>query len=277
MKDYILEILFETGDAALEEQVQSRLFLTASTGSTSDENGVYAYFDDAASRDAASESLRDLAVELRTTERERVDWLELYQQSLQPMEIGERFIVAPDPSLIPRDTERLTLVIPQEQAFGTGSHETTSMCLELLEMAGCEGKRGLDVGAGSGILSLAMLRLGAAKVIAFDNDVDTFAALRENRVRNGIKPEQMPLFIGGLDALVRGTFDVITMNILPDVILPLLPHIVWRMSPRARLILSGILITRATEVVASAERVSLDLAFEKEKGEWWSGVFQLPR
>ena len=79
MKDYILEIVFETRDAALEEQVQSRLFLTASTGSTSDDNGVYAYFDDAASRDAALESLRDLAVELRTTERERVDWLDLYQ------------------------------------------------------------------------------------------------------------------------------------------------------------------------------------------------------
>lgn len=277
MKDYILEILFETGDAALEEQVQSRLFLTASTGSTSDDNGVYAYFDDAASRDTALESLRNLPVELRTMERERVDWLERYQQSLEPMEIGERFIVAPDPSLIPNDTERLTLVIPQEQAFGTGSHETTSMCLELLEMADCQGKRGLDVGAGSGILALGMLRLGAAKVIAFDNDVDTFAALRENRVRNGIAPEQMPLFIGGLDALVRGTFDVITMNILPDVILPLLPHIVWRMGPRARLILSGILITRANEVVASAERVSLDLIFEKEKGEWWSGVFSLPR
>lgn len=277
MTDYILEILFETNDLALEEQVQSRLFLTQSTGSTSDDNGVYAYFDDAATREAAMDAFRDLPVELRTADRDRVDWLDRYQQSLEPMEIGERFIVAPDPSLISSETDRLSLVIPQEQAFGTGSHETTSMCLELLEMADCERKRGLDVGAGSGILALAMLRLGASKVIAFDNDVDTYAALRENRTRNDITAEKMPLFIGGLDALVRGTFDIITMNILPDVILPMLPHIVWRMGARARLILSGILITRANEVVASAERVSLDLIFEKEKGEWWSGVFQLPR
>lgn len=277
MKDYILEILFDTSDAPLEEQVQSRLFLTSATGSTSDDNGVYAYFDDASSRDAATESMRDLPVELRTAERERVDWLDLYQQSLEPMEIGERFIVAPDASLIPADSQRLSLVIPQEQAFGTGSHETTSMCVELLESLDCAGKRGLDVGAGSGILALAMLRLGASKVVAFDNDVDTFAALRENRARNAIAPEQMPLFIGGLDAVVRGTFDVITMNILPDVILPLLPHIVPRLAPRAGLILSGILITRANEVVASAKRASLDVIAEKEKGEWWSGVFQLPR
>ncbi|HEY2322638.1 MAG TPA: 50S ribosomal protein L11 methyltransferase [Thermoanaerobaculia bacterium] len=274
MTDSILEVVFDTTDSGLEEQVQSRLFLTASTGSTSDDNGVYAYFDDPASRDAALESLRDLPVELRTTERERVDWLDLYQQSLEPMEIGSHFIVAPDASLISPETDRLSLVIPQEQAFGTGSHETTSMCVELLEMADCRGKRGLDVGAGSGILALAMLRLGASRVIAFDNDVDTFAALRENRMRNGIPAEQMPLFIGGLDALVRGTFDVITMNILPDVILPLLPHIVPRMTSHARLILSGILITRANEVVASAQRASLDLALQKEKGEWWSGVLR---
>jgi ribosomal protein L11 methyltransferase len=278
VKDYLLEILFDTSDAALEERVHSRLFLSQSGGSTSDDNGIYAYFNDAASRDAALEALRDLeGVELRATERERLDWLDLYQQSLEPMEIGERFIVAPDVSLIPGDTDRLSLVIPQEQAFGTGSHETTAMCIELLEMGDCAGKRGLDIGAGSGILALAMLRLGAAKVIAFDNDVDAFAALRENRARNGVAPERMPLFIGGLEAMVRGTFDVITMNILPDVIIPMLPHIVWRMGARAKLILSGILITRANEVVASAERVSLDLLFEREKGEWWSGVFQLPR
>jgi ribosomal protein L11 methyltransferase len=193
------------------------------------------------------------------------------------MEIGDRFIVAPDASLIPGDTGRLGLVVPQEQAFGTGSHETTSMCIELLEMADTEDARGLDVGSGSGILALAMLRLGAKKVIAFDNDVDAFAALHENRERNGITPEQMPVFIGGVDALRAGTFDLITMNILPDVIMKLLPHIVWRMSAGAKLILSGILIERANEVVARAEQLHLTVVYERKKGEWWAGVFSLPR
>jgi ribosomal protein L11 methyltransferase len=273
MTDYILEILFGTHDSALEESVQSALFLTESTGSTSDDNGVYAYFDDAASRDAAMDALREIdGVELRTADRERQNWLELYQQSLQAMEIGDRFIVAPDASLIPGDTERLALVVPQEQAFGTGSHETTSMCIELLEMADTDDARGLDVGSGSGILALAMLRLGAKKVIAFDNDVDAFAALHENRARNGVTPEQMPVFIGGVDALRGGTFDIITMNILPEVIIKLLPHIVWRMSAGAKLILSGILIERANEVVARAEQLHLSVVYEREKGEWWAGV-----
>jgi ribosomal protein L11 methyltransferase len=273
MKDYILRITFDAEDAFLDELIAARLFVTMTTGSTSDANGVEAYFDSHEDRDAAIDALRGIdGVELEAIERDRQNWLELYQQSLESMEIGDRFIVAPDVSLIPDETNRIALVVPQEQAFGTGSHETTSMCLELLEMADCEGARGLDVGSGSGILALAMLKLGAAKVVAFDNDVDTFAALRENRARNGVQPDEMPLFIGGVDALRAGEFDVITMNILPDVILQMLPHIVWRMKKRTRLIVSGILITRATEVVGRAEQLNLSVVYEREKGEWWSAV-----
>lgn len=278
MTDSILRIDFDVDDAYLDELIAARLFVTASTGSTADANGIEAYFDSPADRDAAMESLRDLAgVTMTTADRERRDWLELYQQSLEAMEIGDRFVVAPDAALFPAASDRIALVVPQEQAFGTGSHETTWMCLELLEMADCEGARGLDVGSGSGILALAMLKLGAGKVVAFDNDVDTFAALRENRDRNGVAAAQMPVFIGGVDALRAGTFDVITMNILPDVIIQLLPHIVWRMGAGAKLILSGILIERANEVVARAEQLHLSVVYEREKGEWWSGVFALPR
>src|SRR5207302_3269687 len=137
---------------------------------------VTAYFDSAEDRDAAAELLRGLG-EVRAIEKERVDWLDLYRQSLRPLFIGERFVVAPDASLIPPGTDRLALVVPQEQAFGTGSHETTSLCIEILESMELAGSRGLDVGAGSGILALAMIRLGAAKAIAFDNDVAAYGAL----------------------------------------------------------------------------------------------------
>src|SRR5581483_80035 len=91
-------------------------------------------------------------------DRPRVDWLQLYQQSLQPLFIGRSFVIAPDASLIPPDTGRHELIIPQELAFGTGSHESTALCIELLEELDLRGKRVLDAGAGSGILALAMLR-----------------------------------------------------------------------------------------------------------------------
>jgi ribosomal protein L11 methyltransferase len=276
VKDFILEVSFDARDLALEDLVQSRLFLTQSTGSASSEvNGtsiVSAYFDSASERDDAAAELRDIkGIELHATDRDRIDWLEHYQQSLEPLFIGDHFVVAPDASLIPSDTRRHALVVPQEQAFGTGSHETTSLCIEILETMDVDGKRCLDIGAGSGILALAMCRLGAQHVIAFDNDVDAFAALRENRSRNGVDEAQMPLFIGGVDALRGGVFDIITMNIIPEVIIPLLGDV----KPHAggSLVLSGILVIKRDDVVAACASHDLSLVEERSKGEWWAGVF----
>jgi ribosomal protein L11 methyltransferase len=271
MRDYILQISLK--DESLEDVISARLFLTKSTGNTSSDGMVAAYFDCAEDRDAAADALRDLDVGLEAIERPRVDWLDLYQQSLGPLFIGSRFIVAPDAKLLPADSGRLTLVVPQEQAFGTGSHETTSLCIEILESQDLRGKRGLDVGSGSGILALAMHRLGAKQVIAFDNDPDAYAALRDNRMRNGVEDMRMPLFIGSLEALRGGEFDIITMNIVPEVILPLLAGVVTRMDIDGRLVLSGILESRAAGVVRASKAQGLRLESERVKGEWWAGVF----
>lgn len=273
MIDYILAIEFE--DPADEERITSQLFLTASTGSTSTQNTVEAYFDTADDREAAAALLQEF--ELQRIDRERVDWLALYQQSLQPLFIGPRFVVVPDPSLLSEDSDRLTLIVPQEQAFGTGSHETTWLCIELLEAQSFAGKRGLDIGAGSGILALAMHRLGAAKAIAFDNDTDAYGALRDNRIRNAVRDEAMPLFIGSVESLRSGAFDIITMNIIPEVIVPLLGDVVARMSEDARLILSGILVIKRDDVVDAARSHGLEPVSERTKGEWWAGVFRVQR
>ena len=278
MKDYILDLSFDASDAALEELVQSRLYLTPSTGSSSIEvNGTTtssAYFDTAEERDDAARDLANIeGIDLHAIDRERIDWLDRYQQSLEPLFIGEHFVVAPDAALIPSDTIRHAIIVPQEQAFGTGSHETTSLCIEILETFDIAGKRGLDVGAGSGILALAMLRLGAAQVIAFDNDADAFAALNDNRVRNGVGDARMPVFIGGLDALGGGVFEIVTMNIIPEVIIPLLGEVKRHVG--GSLILSGILVIKRDEVVSACAARGLFLAEERSKGEWWAGRFTL--
>jgi ribosomal protein L11 methyltransferase len=275
--DYILEISFDARDAAIEDEVQARLFLTSSSGSSLHEvNGtatIAAYFDTSAEREAARGALADIGgIERHDDERERIDWLAHYRQSLQPILIGEDFIIAPDASLIPAGMNRHALVIPQEQAFGTGSHETTALCIELLS-ALCreDGLRGLDIGCGSGILALALLRLGAGKVIAFDNDPDAYGALRDNRARNSIDPERMPLFIGSVEALRGGVFDVVTMNIIPEVIIPLLPEVVPHVG--GTLILSGILTVKRDEVVRACAVHGLRPDAERERGEWWAGAF----
>jgi len=261
--DYLLEIACAPED---EDEILAMLFLTRSTGSTADDGVITAFFENAKDRDEAADQLRDLDV--TPVDVDRVDWLARYQQSLEPILIGERFVVAPDARLFPQ-SDRLQIVVPQEQAFGTGSHETTSLCIALLESMDLRGKRGLDIGSGSGILSIAMLRLGAAKVIAFDNDPDAYGALRDNRMRNRIDQQMMPLFIGSVESLRGGTFDVITMNILPEVIIALLPRVMTHVG--GSLILSGILTSRRDEVLSAASRHNLTLARERMKGEWWAG------
>jgi ribosomal protein L11 methyltransferase len=279
LPDYILEISFES---SLEDLVQSRLFLTESLGSTSVEGPagtttVSAYFDSPEARAAAMTAFDAVHVELRALERDRVNWLERYQQSLRAIEIGERFIVAPDAELLASDTSRLRIIVPQEQAFGTGSHETTALCIALLETIDVTGRYALDIGSGSGILAIAMHRLGARKVIAFDNDPDAYAALRDNRIRNGLAESAMPIFIGGTEALRGGKFDVLTMNIIPEVIIPLLGSVAERMAEGAALIVSGVLVERREDVVAAAGNHGLSLCDEKRRGEWWAGVFQRAR
>ncbi len=275
MIDFVLEITYAS-DPEIDDEVQSRLFLSASTGSYSSDAGgvttVSAFFDSAAARADAAPLLSGAGVKLREDDRERIDWLDRYQQSLEPLPIGKSFVVAPDARLIASDDRRHRIVVPQEQAFGTGSHETTSLCIEMLESIDMRNKRGLDVGSGSGILAIAMLRLGASKVIAFDNDVDAYGPLRDNRIRNQVA---MALFIGGIEALRGGLFDVITMNIVPEVIIPLLPEVMTHVS--GALILSGILTTRRDDVVRAAGGGGATLRDEATKGEWWCGRFSASR
>jgi ribosomal protein L11 methyltransferase len=260
MIDYILQIPF---DPDLEEVVQGRLFLTRSTGNVVVKPGsMEAYFDTADDRDAASQLFENA----HAVDRERRNWLELYRQSLQPLFLGRNFVVVPDASLIPPGTDRHVLVIPQAQAFGTGSHESTALCVELLEELDLRGKRVLDIGTGTGILSLAMLRRGARRAIAMDNDLDAYGPLSENRSRND--GQALSWFIGTLDAMKPTEFDVVVINILPEVIIPMLPAVGRFL--RGPLILSGILRKFRDDIVAAA---SLKLVLEKEKGEWWAGTF----
>ena len=268
MTDFILEIFF---DPSREDEIHGRLFLTRSTGSHITDGVVSAYFASPEERDDAARLFEDF--EVRRIQHDRVDWLTRYQQSLQPLLIGQRFVIAPDRRLLPASSGRHPIVIPQEQAFGTGSHESTALSIELLEEVDMRGALGLDIGAGSGILALAMLALGARKVIAFDIDVDAFAPLRDNRGRNYIQPEQMPIFIGGVEALRTRRIDVATMNILPEVIVPLLPLL--RSHVVAALILSGILTTQRNDVLSAVQRAGFRLEREREKGEWWAGWFRL--
>lgn len=277
--DPVLEISVPDDRDDLVDLVATHLYAAGSSGSSHESAGgrtlVVAWFPDTASLAIAETQLAEVeGISLRPSSRQRVDWLAHYEDSLVAMEIGARFVVAPRAELI-EDTGRIAIVIPQEQAFGTGSHETTWMCLELLERMPLGGATGLDVGTGSGILAIAMARLGARRVLAFDNDLaDTWGVVARNLSRNGVEEGQVLYFFASAEALgAYRRFDVVTMNILPHVIIELLPHVVPALAPAGRLLASGILITQKDEVIAAAATHGLELADERTRGEWWAGAF----
>ena len=275
---YVLDISYPPGRADLEDRVEGILFLTTSLGSEIGERAgltlVSCWFATEEERDGARAMLEGVeGLELESSAREPEDWLALYKQSLEPLFIGRRFVVVPAPDLIPPATDRIAIVIPQERAFGTGSHESTALCLAMLEKGGVEGKRGLDIGTGSAILAIGMALLGARKVFAFDNDLETWEVAPKNLARNGVEEGRIGFFIGGIESLrAYPAFDVVTMNILPHVIIPALPDVAGVLAPGGRLILSGILVSQRGEVVAAAERGGLRVVEEASKGEWWCGV-----
>lgn len=277
MIDYILEITIPTGNPPLEEHVRGLLFLSASTGDILLEDDwfhvISAFFDSPEDR---ARFLEEIAVveglETRSVDQPRQDWLDLYQQTLEPMLIGRRFIVAPERRLLEgQPGDRIPIVIPQERAFGTGSHETTALCLEMLEAMDLAGRNCLDIGTGSALLAIAMVRLEAARVVACDNDVDTLGLVSRNLERNSISSDRLLHFVGSLEAIRGARFSLATMNIIPEVIIPLLPDAIRLLEEDAALIVSGILTTRREDVVAAARLHGLKLEREASRGEWWCG------
>lgn len=277
MTDYILEISIPSGSAEIEETIRGLLFLSPSTGDVLVEEDWYlvlsAFFDSREDRAAFRKQLgRFGGLELRDIDQERADWLEQYEQSLVPLTIGTRFIVVPDRRLLGESTEgRIPIVIPQERAFGTGSHETTALCLEMLEHLHLPGRVCVDIGTGSGLLAIGMAMLGARRVVAFDNDPDTLGVVGRNLRRNGIEAGRVVQFVGGPEALRGAGFELATMNIIPEVIIPLLPLVSEMLEDSASLVVSGILRERRSDVVEAAQAAGFELAEEKAAGEWWCG------
>ncbi len=200
------------------------------------------------------------------------DWLERYRLQARPLAIGERLLVDPrDPGygeVAPAGEagSRLVIHVPARQAFGTGSHESTRLALELLETMVLAGRRVLDVGAGSGILSFAALALGAHRVVGLD--IDLPSALLAGQYRR-LNPSSPDFFACGLGTLAPTPhFDVALLNILPERILPEVPNLAPRLAERAEVVLSGILIECKDEVLDAYEPLGFELQEQRQEGDW---------
>ncbi|BBG60060.1 Ribosomal protein L11 methyltransferase [Providencia rustigianii] len=192
------------------------------------------------------------------------DWEREWMDNFHPMRFGQRLWICPSWRDVP-DPTAVNVMLDPGLAFGTGTHPTTSLCLEWLDGIDLEGKTVIDFGCGSGILAIAALKLGAAHAIGIDIDPQAITASRDNAERNGVS-ERLSLYLAK-DQPQDLQADVVVANILAGPLRELAPMI--SVLPRAGglLGLSGVLATQA-ESVADAYRADFEIDPVAEKDEW---------
>lgn len=202
------------------------------------------------------------------------DWSREWKRGLGPRQVTERIVTKPSWVDYDATPGQIVIDIDPQMAFGTGEHATTRGCLRLLDGLVQPGDRVLDVGSGSGILSIAAAQLGAREVVAIEYDVDANVNARENLIRNGVDDRIRIVEARADPALIaaQGPFDLVLANILSSVIRPLLPAFRTALRPGGRVIVSGILQSERDEVTASAEAAGLRVAREDREEDWWSAL-----
>ena len=201
------------------------------------------------------------------------DWENNWQQYYKPMEIGQRLLVIPQWEQVDPG-QRVPLILDPGLTFGTGSHATTRLCLTALEKTVAQGDRVLDLGCGSGILSIAALRLGASQALAVDIDDKCLDVAYENAALNGIGKDRYTVRVGDVlsDGSLRreleGSYDIVVANIVADVIIALAPLVPSMLRPGGTFLCSGIIDDRAEEVRAALEAAGWTV-LETQSADGW--------
>ncbi|EGS72777.1 50S ribosomal protein L11 methyltransferase [Vibrio cholerae] len=192
------------------------------------------------------------------------DWEREWMDNFHPMQFGRRLWICPSWREVP-DPQAVNVMLDPGLAFGTGTHPTTALCLEWLDNLDLTGKTVIDFGCGSGILAIAAIKLGAAKVIGIDIDPQALLASKDNAARNGVE-DQIDVYLpkDQPEGLVA---DVVVANILAGPLRELSPIIKGLLKPGGQLAMSGILDTQA-ESVAEFYRDDLELDPIADKSEW---------
>ena len=209
------------------------------------------------------------------------DWENNWKQYYKPMEIGERLLVIPEWEQEnalgkPKYAGRVPLILEPGLTFGTGSHATTRLCLQALEKAVQGGEKVLDLGCGSGILSIAALKLGAEKAEAVDIDDKCLTVAYENAALNGIGKDTYTVRVGdiltdeAMRAEIGGGYDVILANIVADVIIGLAPNVRTFLKEGGLFLCSGIIDTRAEEVADKLRSAGWEIVESRSSEGWFA-------
>ena len=194
-------------------------------------------------------------------------WQDSWKKHWKPTRVGQSLIVCPSWEEYAASPGQTIIRLDPGMAFGTGTHDSTRLCMELAERAVRPGARVLDLGCGSGILAITALLLGADSALGIDIDPVAVRVCAENAALNGVQ-QRAAFRVGSLAQGVPEQYDLIFANIIADVILQLIPDLPRLLSPGGAFITSGILSERAGEIQAALTGVGLRLSAKLESGGW---------
>ncbi|MBQ1663303.1 MAG: 50S ribosomal protein L11 methyltransferase, partial [Clostridia bacterium] len=201
------------------------------------------------------------------------DWQDNWKQFFKPTEVGQKLLIQPvweveGSTKVEPTSERKTLYLEPGLAFGTGTHETTRLCLQALEENIWGGETVLDLGCGSGILSIAALLFGASRAEGVDIDELAVKTAVENGRRNGFEAPVLTYHCGDMAKQVSGTFDIVVANIVADIIVLFCETARNFMKDGSVFIVSGILNTREQDVLDAFVANGFTVVSRKADGEW---------
>ena len=275
-------------DLVLEDQTEFESFL--------DENRAYwDYIDEGLQQKL--QGLSQIKLYLEDTEHERlarleklvadrglamtaepmaeVDWEESWKENYPPQPVGEKLVVLPYWLADSNDTGRIPIVLDPGLTFGTGAHPSTQMVMEAMEKQVTPGCKCLDLGSGSGILSICALRLGAQSAVGVDSDPKAEDIARENAAYNGFASPEFTALTGNvtedkamMERLAAAHYDVVLVNIVADVIIGLAPVLPAFLDEKSLLICSGILDTRLADVQNALQKAGLCVTQTFAKEDW---------
>ena len=210
-------------------------------------------------------------------ETEDIDWINNWKQYFKQFYVDDILIIPSWEEVKEEDKDRMIIHIDPGTAFGTGMHETTQLCIRQLKKFVKEDTELLDVGTGSGILSIVALKLGAKHAVGTDLDPCAVPAVEENKEVNEIPTQDFDMMIGNIiddkevqDKVGYEKYDIVVANILADVLVPLTPVIVNQMKKGGIYITSGIIDNKEETVVEAVKAAGLEVLEVTYQGEWVS-------
>lgn len=219
-------------------------------------------------------AVKELGLTMTAAPLPETNWEESWKDNYPPQEIGDRIVVLPY-WLAEESTDRLKVILDPGLTFGTGAHPSTQMVMEVMENAVKPGFHCLDLGSGSGILSIAALRLGAETAVGIDIDPKAEDIARENAAYNGFAAPAFTALTGNvtedtalMDTLAAKRYDLVLVNIVADVIIGLAPVLPHFLNESSTLICSGILDTRLSDVLDALTAAGLTVTATKAKDDW---------